>query len=116
MSGSFTGPMRTRFRRTTGWPTESNISRTWRCRPSWIVISTIVCSPLSLTIGSDARSFAGEVRRPSIVTPRARRSSVCASGTPRTRASYTLSTSCRGCVRRVASSPSLVSSSNPSVS
>ena len=35
---------------------------------------------------------------------------------PRTRAWYSRSTSCRGCVRRAASSPSFVSISRPSVS
>jgi hypothetical protein len=28
------GPNRTRFNRTTGWPTVSHMSRTWRVRPS----------------------------------------------------------------------------------
>ena len=31
-------PMRTRTRRTTGWPTASHIRRTWRLRPSWMVM------------------------------------------------------------------------------
>ena len=30
--------MRVRTSRVTGWPTASHIRRTWRLRPSWIVI------------------------------------------------------------------------------
>jgi hypothetical protein len=114
--GSSSGPMRTRSSRTTGGPTASNILPTCRCRP-------FVDRDL------DDRLLAACLRR------RLRRAHLRRRGAPaldrdaarqaierarrarlRTRASYTLSTSWRGCVRRAASSPSLVQEQQPSVS
>ena len=64
---SRSGPMRVRTRRVTGWPTASHIRRTWRLRPSWIVIRS--------TPGSGCDTLAGAVRPSSSSTPsRSRRS------------------------------------------
>ena len=49
-----TGPMRTRTSRSTGCPTASSIRRTWRLRPSWMVMRT--------RPGSGWLAWAGAVR------------------------------------------------------
>ena len=57
--------------------------RTWRLRPSRSVMTSV--APLaSRFIGSSVTSDA-RIRRPSITSPRCRRSRSCASGMPRTR-------------------------------
>jgi tetratricopeptide (TPR) repeat protein len=79
------GPIFVRFNRSTGWPTASSIRRTWRFRPSAIVMrSTPSASrrPLFSRI-----TCAGRVRLPSSGTPFRSFSSARSSGTPATRAS-----------------------------
>ncbi len=55
------GPIRTRTRRRTGWPTASHIRRIWRLRPSWIVIRS--------TPGEGWATLAGAVTPSSSCTP-----------------------------------------------
>ena len=64
-AGSVSGPMRTRRRRTTGWPTASHIRRTWRVRPSCSVIDISDWSPCWPTPVATSATSAGAVRRPS---------------------------------------------------
>ena len=103
------GPMRVRTSRRTGWPTASHMRRTWRLRPSWIVMRS--------RFGGDERDLGrrghavveldalAQLAQPPPQTggPRPR------PGTPSRRRSD-------GWVRRCARSPSLVSRSRPSVS
>ena len=89
----------------------SHIRRTWRLRPSWIVMRS--------TPGSGWETFAGAVRPSSSCTPSrsARiRPGVTGPDDVSTVARYSLSTPWLGWATRLASSPSLVSSNNPSVS
>ncbi len=109
---SLIGPIATRLRCVTGWPTASHIFRTWRLRPSRIV-TTSVASLASRAVRQQP-DVGRSVRRPSMTSPRESRARSRSSGTPSTRASYTRATPWRGCVRRAARSPSLVRSSNPS--
>src|SRR5690606_3517690 len=50
---STSGPIRVRTRRRTGCPTASHMRRTWRLRPSWIVMRS--------TLGSSTATLAGAV-------------------------------------------------------
>ena len=102
---SASGPMRVRTRRRTGWPTASHMRRTWRLRPSWIVMRS-VRSPTS-----DTR--AGAVGPSSSSTPSRSRRSAPRDGVPSTSARYSFSTPNDGWVSRWVSSPSLVSTAGP---
>ena len=58
--------MRVRTRRVTGWPTASHIRRTWRLRPSWIVIRStpgLGCDTLAGAVGPSSSSTPSRSRR-----------------------------------------------------
>ncbi len=102
------GPMRVRTRRRTGWPIASHIRRICRLRPSWMAIDS--------TPGIGCEAVAGAVTPSSSSMPsRRRRSPPADTGPPSTSTRYSLSTPWLGWATRLASSPSLVSSSRPSV-
>ena len=107
--GRESGPIRTRTSRCTGCPTASHIRRTWRLRPSWMVIRS--------TPGSGWLTLAGAVTPSSSSTPsRSRRSARRRSGPPRHVGEVLLLDAEARVGQRWARSPSLVRSSRPSVS
>ncbi len=79
--------------RSTGCAMASHIMRTWRLRPSRIVISRSVRDPARDWTTRCSRTLAGSVRWPSITMPRRSRSRSRSSGTPSTSASYVRSSS-----------------------
>ncbi len=105
---SLTAPMRVRTRRSTFSPTASHIRRTWRLRPSWMVMRN--------TPGPRRETRAGALRSPSpISTPSRRRRIAAGEGSASSAARYSFSTPWLGWVSSCASSPSLVITSSPSV-
>src|SRR5262245_12905602 len=101
------GPILVRTSLITGWPTASSMRRTWRLRPSWIVMRT--------TFGSTSVAFAGAVIPSSSSTPSRSLRSDPRDGRPSTSATYSLATPKLGCVSRCVRSPSLVRRRSPSV-
>ena len=100
--------MRVRTNLVTGWPTASHMRRTWRLRPSWIVMRSTPGSA-----GHLGRRGGTVVQLDTLAE-----AAIAPGGTvpPATVARYSFSTPCAGWAMRLASSPSLVRIRRPSVS
>ena len=110
--GSATGPKRTRIRRLTTMPTASIILRTSRFFPSRSTTWYQWFAPSPPRSSSESKVQMS----PSISTPVLVSLSICSGvSSPRRRTAYSRSTSKRGWVRRLASSPLVVNMSSPLV-
>lgn len=111
---SRSGPIRTRTRRMTGWPSASSERRICRFRPSCSVSAKrVVRAPSSRRTRA---TRAGAVIPSSSRMPRARRARLSSETAPRTVTSYSRSFASDGWSSAWAVAPSLVSRRSPSVS